>query len=63
MHPLDGNKLISELEAEIRSNKKERDEAVKSGWFEKAAKLEITNQGINRALQLINLGDFHLETK
>jgi hypothetical protein len=62
MQTLNGDKLISELEAEIKANEKKRDEAVKSGWFEKAAKLEVTNQGINRALQIINLGDFHLET-
>lgn len=63
MEILDAAKLISELKMEIRANEKERDEAIKSGWFEKAAKLEVTNQGINRALQLINLGDFHLKSK
>ncbi|MBL4262850.1 hypothetical protein [Vibrio fluvialis] len=60
---LDGDKLVADLEAEIKANEAERDSAVENGWFEKAARLEILNEGLKRALRMINRGDYYLKTK
>lgn len=58
---LNATKLVSELQDEISHNEKERDSAIKSGWYEKAAKLEVVNIGLKRAIQMIQLGDFDVK--
>ncbi len=50
---IDARALIKDLEAEITTNEKERDNAVKSQWFETAAKKEVMNQGLKSAIHLV----------
>jgi hypothetical protein len=61
MRLLNATKLVSGLQNEITHNEKERDSAIKSGWYEKAAKLEVVNSGLKRAIQMIQLGDFDIK--
>ncbi|MDK9793779.1 hypothetical protein [Vibrio sp. D431a] len=62
MKILNGTSLVNEINAEISHNIKERDLAVKSQWYEKAAKLEITNQGLASIKTKIDTGVFNVDT-
>tara|TARA_R110000764_G_scaffold45566_1_gene102237 strand:- start:106 stop:285 length:180 start_codon:yes stop_codon:yes gene_type:complete len=55
---LDGDRLLAEIKAEIEQEKKDRDGAIKSGWFESAARIHLKIQGMDRVRQMIELGDF-----
>lgn len=56
---LDAQKLIAALEAQINTNESERDNAVNNGWYEKASRLELINEGIKKSLSMIYRGDFY----
>ena len=57
---IDCDKYIKAINSEMLANEAERDGAVKSHWFEKAAKLEVKNEGLKSARFLASSGDYHL---
>ena len=59
---IDGQKLVKEINDEINHLKSERGSAVKSQWYEKAARLTLKIEGIKVIKQMIELGDFTIES-
>lgn len=63
MKKLDREKLLAALDEEIQWLEEEAQSASELGWHEKAAKHEVTKQGVERAARKIRLGDFDVDEK
>jgi len=59
---IDGQELVLQINKEIEFYQEERDGAVKSGWYEKAAKCQLKIEGIKIVKQMIELGDYTIAT-
>lgn len=60
---LDGEKLLADLDRDIKELQSEAVESSKIGWFEKAAKAHLHAEGLIKARQLIRLGDYTIKDK
>lgn len=61
MKKLDKEKLINGLQIEIEWHENEAKAAADLGWYEKAAKYEITKRGLQGALHMIRSGDYTIK--
>ena len=57
---IDGKKLLAEINEDITHYQLEIDGAVKAGWFQKAASLDLKIAGIKTVKQMIERGDFFI---
>lgn len=63
MKCLDFEKYKAALEAQITKNEKEISHAAKNGYWEKAYRYECNNEGLKKALFLVNVGDYVVPDK
>lgn len=55
---LDGEKLLADIEQEIKWNEDEIRGAVKNCWYEKAARINTGNAWLRRVMEMIKTGDY-----